>query len=59
VCGQAQEGGGPNVRVFGTTTAQSNELANWLVEQRVESVAMESRYVYRARVYEVLVFARA
>lgn len=45
VCGPAREDGEPNVRVFGTTTEQLNELANWLVEQRVESVAMESTYV--------------
>jgi transposase len=54
VCGPALEGGGPNLRVFGTTTAQLNELADWLVEQRVESVAMESTYVYWIPVYELL-----
>jgi len=30
VCGPARENGTPNVRVFGTTTGQLNELADWL-----------------------------
>jgi transposase len=54
VCGPAREDGEPNVRVFGTTTDQLNALAAWLVEQRVESVAMESTYVYWIPVYELL-----
>jgi transposase len=54
VCGPAREEGKPNVRVFGTTTEQLNQLADWLVEQRVESVAMESTYVYWIPVYELL-----
>lgn len=53
-CGPAQEDGAPNVCVFGTTTEQLNKLADWLVEQRVESVAMESTYVYWIPVYELL-----
>jgi transposase len=40
--------------VFGTTTDQLNELADWLAEQAVESVAMESTYVYWIPVYELL-----
>jgi len=54
VCGPAQADGTANVRVFGTTTIQLNELADWLVEQRVRSVAMESTYIYWIPVYELL-----
>ena len=54
VCGPARADGAPNVRVFGTTTDQLNALADWLVEQEVESVAMESTSVYWIPVYEVL-----
>jgi len=46
VCGPARRDGEPNVRVFGTTTDQLNALADWLVEQGVESAAMESTSVY-------------
>ncbi len=54
VCGPARADGKPNVRVFGTTTDQLNELADWLAEQGVESVAMESTSVYWIPVYELL-----
>lgn len=54
VCGPARSDGPPNVRVFGTTTAQLEELAAWLSEQHVESVAMESTYVYWIPIYELL-----
>lgn len=54
VCGPARADGQPNVRVFGTTTDQLQELADWLVEQGVESVAMESTHVYWIPVYELL-----
>src|SRR6266851_2070579 len=54
VCGPAKPDGVPNVRVFGTTTAQLEELAAWLAEQHVESVAMESTYVYWIPIYELL-----
>jgi transposase len=54
VCGPARDDGKPNVRVFGTTTDQLNELADWLAEQGVESVAMESTYVYWIPIYELL-----
>ena len=48
VCGPPREDGDkqPNVRTFGATTAQLRELANWLEAAGVESVAMESTYVY-------------
>ncbi|MFQ5599895.1 MAG: IS110 family transposase [Candidatus Krumholzibacteriia bacterium] len=54
VCGPAPAGGGPNVRVFGTTTLQLHELADWLSEQGVESAAMESTSVYWIPLYELL-----
>ena len=54
VCGPVRADGEPNVRVFRTTTAQLNELADWLVEQGVESVAMESTSVYWIPLYEIL-----
>jgi len=54
VCGPALEDGTPNVRVFGTTTAQLSELVDWLAAQGVESVAMESTSVYWIPLYELL-----
>jgi len=46
--------GSPNVRTFGTTTKQLHEMADWLLEQRVDSVAMESTGIYWIPVLEVL-----
>jgi transposase len=54
VCGPALADGSVNVRVFVTTTPSLNELADWLIEQGVESVAMESTNVYWIPVYELL-----
>lgn len=54
VCGPARADGTPNVRVFGTTTDQLEQLADWLIEQDVESVAMESTHVYWIPIYELL-----
>jgi transposase len=54
VCGPARADGEPNVHVFGTTTAQLHELADWLVQQDVTSVAMESTYIYWIPVFELL-----
>jgi transposase len=54
VCGPAREDGKPNVRVFGTTTDQLRELTDWLADQGVESVAMESTSVYWIPIYELL-----
>jgi transposase len=54
VCGPPRDDGEPNVRVFGTTTAQLVELVDWLVAQRVKSVAMESTAVYWIPLYEIL-----
>jgi len=42
------------VRVFGTTTDQLTELADWLAAQGVESVAIESTHVYWIPIYELL-----
>ncbi len=44
VCGPPQDeddDGEPNVRMFGTTTPDLNELVDWLVAQGVTSAAME------------------
>lgn len=54
VCGPPLPDGGVNVRVFFTTTSALHEMAAWLIEQGVESVAMESTYVYWIPVYELL-----
>jgi transposase len=53
VCGP-EGSDGANVRVFGTTTSQLNALVDWLVEQGVQSVAMESTSVYWIPLYELL-----
>ena len=44
----------PNVKCFGTTTPELNRLADWLQEQGVETVAMESTGVYWIPLFEVL-----
>jgi transposase len=54
VCGPARADGEPNVEVFGTTTGELERMVRWLVEQDVESVAMESTHVYWVPVYELL-----
>jgi transposase len=54
VCGPLQENGRRAVRAFETTTSQLEALADWLKEQRVESVAMESTSVYWIPLYELL-----
>lgn len=54
VCGPDNGAGEANVRVFGTTTRELQELADWLAEQGVESVAMESTGVYWVAVFEIL-----
>ena len=43
-----------NVQEFGTTTSELNRLADWLEEQGVVSVAMESTSVYWIPIYELL-----
>jgi transposase len=54
VCAPLREGEGREVAVFGATTAQLEKMATWLIERRVESVALESTGVYWIAVYEVL-----
>lgn len=54
VCGPPGVDGKPNVRVFGTTTRSLQELASWLAEHGVTSVAMESTYIYWIPIYELL-----
>src|SRR5664279_3955283 len=54
VCGPVGSEGQPTVRVFGTTTAQLYELVDWMIQQGVESVAMESTSVYWIPLYELL-----
>lgn len=54
VAAPQREEGQANVRVFATTTAELNALADWLVEQGVESVAMESTSIYWIPVYDLL-----
>jgi len=43
-----------NVKVFGTFTPDLNALADWLVANHVETVAMESRGVYWIPAFELL-----
>lgn len=54
VCGPTNSDGEREVRAFRATTAGLHEMAAWLREQAVESVAMESTYLYWIPVYEVL-----
>ncbi len=54
VCGPQLADGRPNVRAFFTTTPALHQLADWLIEQGVESLAMESTHVYWIPVYELL-----
>jgi transposase len=42
------------VATFGTTTPELKRLSGWLIEQGVESVAMESTGIYWIPVYELL-----
>lgn len=53
-CGPADENGERQVRGFGTTTAQLNELVDWLEAHGVVSVAMESTGIYWIPLYELL-----
>jgi transposase len=54
VCGPARPDGEHGVRSFGTTTAQLEALVQWLADQGVQSVAMESTSVYWIPLYELL-----
>ena len=54
VCGPPTAQGEANVQSFGTTTPELLRLADWLAQQQVESVAMESTGVYWIPLYEIL-----
>ena len=54
VAGPPLSNGKPNVKMFGSTTPQLEKLVDWLIERGVESVAMESTYIYWIPVYELL-----
>ena len=54
VCCPPCKDGEANVRSFGTTTPELVRLADWLQEQGVVSVAMESTGVYWIPLYEIL-----
>jgi transposase len=54
VAGPPREDKTPNVACFGTTTPELFRLADWLKEQGVETVAMESTGVYWIPLFEIL-----
>jgi len=54
VCCPPKTDGGPNVRRFGTTTAELERIAHWLAAEGVKSVAVESTGVYWIPLYELL-----
>ena len=54
VCCPPTAAGEINVQHFGTTTTELYRLADWMKEQNVESVAMESTSVYWIPIYEIL-----
>ena len=46
VCGPRAEDGECEIASFGTTTPELHRMVNWLLERKVQSVAMESTSVY-------------
>jgi transposase len=54
VCAPGLEGSGREVADFGATTAELVQMAEWLKERKIESVAMESTGVYWIAPHEVL-----
>jgi hypothetical protein len=54
VAGPPLEDATPNVERFGTTTPELFRLADWLKEQSVDTVAMESTGVYWIPLFEIL-----
>jgi len=54
VAGPPREDQTPNVERFGTTTPELNRLADWLAQEGVETVAMESTGVYWIPLFEIL-----
>jgi len=54
VCGPADQQGRREMRVFATTTEQIQRCVDWLKQQEVRSVAMESTGVYWIPVLEIM-----
>jgi len=54
VAGPPLPDGSPNVEQFGTTTPELLRLSDWLAQQRVNTVAMESTGVYWIPLFEIL-----
>ena len=54
VAGPPREDSTPNVKRFATTTPELLRLADWLKEQGIETVAMESTGVYWIPLFEIL-----
>ena len=54
VAGPPQDDKAPNVERFGTTTPELLRLADWLTQQGVKTVAMESTGVYWIPLFEIL-----
>ena len=54
VAGPPRDDNSPNVARFGTTTPELVRLADWLKEQGVKTVAMESTGVYWIPLFEIL-----
>lgn len=54
VCAPSVDGEGQEVASFGATTPELHRLAKWLLQRGVESVAMESTYMYWVPLFEVL-----
>jgi transposase len=54
VAAPPQQDGTPNVQRFGTTTPELTRLADWLRQQGVVTVAMESTGVYWIPLFEIL-----
>ncbi|MGA7875251.1 MAG: IS110 family transposase [Desulfoferrobacter sp.] len=54
VAGPPLTDGSPNVERFGTTTPELLRLSDWLAEQRIDTVAMESTGVYWIPLFEIL-----
>lgn len=54
VAAPPDENGNARIRVFGTTTPQLFELADWLAERGVTTVAMEATGVYWIPLFEIL-----
>ena len=54
VAGPPHPDGSANVQTFGTTTPELVKLAEWLSEQQIVTVAMESTGVYWIPLFEIL-----